>query len=173
MLKQVAPSAKRVLVVLYRGNIGNEGLLRAVQEAAPALVVQVLAAAVLDASEIELAINAFAQKPNGGLLVLPAGPVQENRDLVVTLAARHHLPAIYSDRIFIASGGLMSYDTNIADLYRRAAGYVDRILRGEKPGDLPVQGPTKYDLVINLKVAKELGLTVPLPLLASADEVIE
>ena len=125
-----------------------------------------------DASEIERVITAFARTPNGGLIVT-AGGALINRDLVITLAARHKLPAVYYDRAFVAAGGLLSYGPDRIDMYRRAAGYVDRILKGEKPADMPVQAPTKYQLVINLKTAKALGLTVPDKLLALADEVIE
>ena len=126
-----------------------------------------------DAPEIERAIVAFARAPNGGLIVTASGKAVAHRDLIVTLAARHKLPAVYFDRAFVAAGGLASYGTNYIDQYRRAAGYVDRILKGEKPGEMPVQAPTKYDLVINLKTAKTLGLSVPPTLLARADEVIE
>src|SRR5262245_3716465 len=135
--------------------------------------VQPTRASVADASEIERAINRFAEQPNGGLVMLPGGAAMFHPDLIIGLAARHRLPAIYPYRSFIANGGLMSFDTNISDLFRRAAFYIDRILRGEKAGDLPVQVPTKYDLVINLKAARALSLTVPLHLLALADEVLE
>ena len=116
---------------------------------------------------------AFARSPNGGLIVTPSGPAFVHRDLIIALAARHKLPAIYSDRNFVAAGGLVSYGANEVDQYRQAAAYVDRILKGEKPADLPVQAPTRYETVINLKAAKALGLTVPPTLLARADEVIE
>jgi putative tryptophan/tyrosine transport system substrate-binding protein len=171
-LKAVAPDIKRVLVLLKLANTGNQGFLRAIEVAAPALSVRLVTADASGAPEIKNAIDAFAQEPNSGLLVLP-GAGLEHRDLIVGLAALHRLPAMYSLRPFIASGGLMSYDTDIADLFRRAATYVDRILKGEKPADLPVQVPTKYELVINNKVAKSLGLTVPPSLLARSDEVIE
>src|SRR5262245_30137002 len=126
-----------------------------------------------DASEIERAITAFALRSNGGLIVTgsPMGPI--HRDLIVALAARHQLPAVYPERLFVAGGGLISYGPDLVDQYRQAATYVDRILRGDKPADLPVQAPTKYELVINLKTAKALGLEVPPMLLARADEVIE
>jgi ABC-type uncharacterized transport system substrate-binding protein len=128
---------------------------------------------VRDADEIERAITAFARLPNGGL-ILTAGPSGARlRNRIITLAARHKLPAVYFERYFVADGGLISYGTDLVDQYRRAASYVDRILKGEKPADLPVQAPTKYELVINLKTAKALGLTVPDTLLARADEVIE
>jgi putative ABC transport system substrate-binding protein len=128
---------------------------------------------VRDAGEIERAVAAVARSANGGLIVAGSGLAQLHRDLIITLAARHKLPAVYYERFFVAAGGLVSYGANYFDQYRRAAGYVDRILKGEKPADLPVQVPTKYELVINLKTAKALGLTVPPSVLARADEVIE
>ena len=128
---------------------------------------------VRDASEIERAVAAFVRSPNGGLIVTASGPAAPHRDLILKLAARHKLPAIYFERSFVDAGGLISYGPDFIDQYRRAAGYVDRILKGEKPADLPVQASTKYELAINLKTAKALGLTVPQALLASADEVIE
>ena len=129
---------------------------------------------VRDAGEIERAVAAFAHSPNGGLIVTASAVgASVHRDLIITLAARHKLPAVYWDRFFVAAGGLISYGPDVIDQYRRAAGYVDRILKGEKPADLPVQAPTKYELVINLKTAKALGLAVPPTLLARADEVIE
>jgi len=172
MLKDVAPDIKRVLV-LQGLDIGNQGFSRSIEAAAPSLGIVPVPAPVRDASDIERTITAFVQEPHGGLVVLPGSSRLDNRDLIVALAARHHLPAMYSNRHFIASGGLMSYDTDIVELWRQAASYADRILRGEKPGDLPVQVPTKFELVINLKVAKALSLTIPLMLLARADEVIE
>jgi putative ABC transport system substrate-binding protein len=128
---------------------------------------------VRDASEIERAVTAFAREPNGGLIVTLSGLSISYRELIVALAARHRLPAVYAYRPFVTGGGLVSYGPNIVDQYRRAAGYVDRILKGEKPADLPVQTPTKYELLVNLKTAKALGLDVPVTLLATADEVIE
>jgi putative ABC transport system substrate-binding protein len=128
---------------------------------------------VRNAADIEGAINAFAPEPNGGLIVLPSGATIVHRELIIALAARHRLPAIYPYRTFVATGGLISYGLDLAEQYRGAAAYVDRILRGEKPGDLPVQQPTKFELVINLKTAKALGLQVPLQLQQLADEVIE
>ena len=126
-----------------------------------------------DAGEIERAIADFARSPNGGLIVTGSAASVLHRDLIITLAARHKLPAVYNERSFVAAGGLISYGPDFVDQYRRAAGYVDRILKGEKPADLPVQAPTKYQTVINLKTAKALGLDVPQSLLARADEVIE
>jgi putative ABC transport system substrate-binding protein len=135
--------------------------------------VQASPVGVHDAGEIERVITAFARTPNGGLIVTASPLAQRHRDLIVTLASRHKLPAVYFDRVFAAAGGLISYGPDYIDQYRRAAAYVDRILKGEKPADLPVQGPTKYELVINLKTAKAPGLDVPPSLLARADEVIE
>jgi putative tryptophan/tyrosine transport system substrate-binding protein len=126
-----------------------------------------------DAGEMERAGAAFARSPNGGLIVAASGPATMHRDLIITLAARHKLPAVYFERFFVAAGGLISYGPDFVDQFRRAAGYVDRILKGEKPADLPVQAPTKYELVVNLKTAKALGLEIPQTLLARADEVIE
>jgi putative ABC transport system substrate-binding protein len=126
-----------------------------------------------DAGEIERAIKTFASSLNGGMIVTGSALAEVHRDLIVALAARHKLPALYFNRFFVAAGGLVSYGSDLMDQYRRAASYVDRILRGEKPGDLPVQAPTKYELVINLKTAKALGLEVPPSVLARADEVIE
>ena len=140
---------------------------------APSLGVEVSPVNVRDAGEIERAVAAFARSSNGGLIVTASALAAIHRDLIITLAARHRLPAVYSDGFFVTGGGLISYGPDLIDQYRRAAGYVDRILKGEKPADLPVQAPTKYELVINLKTAKALGLTVPPTLLARADEVIE
>ena len=140
---------------------------------APSLGVDVVPVNVRDAGEIERAVAAFARGPKSGLIVTGSALAFVHRDLIVTLAARHKLPAVYFERYFVAGGGLISYGPDFVDQYRRAAGYVDRILKGEKPADLPVQAPTKYELVINLKTAKALGLDVPPTLLARADEVIE
>jgi putative ABC transport system substrate-binding protein len=172
MLKEAAPATTRVLVIMQPGNRAHQGCLRVIETAAATLGITPVQAAVRDEPEIKSAIEAFASEPGGGLLALP-GAGLTNSKLITALAARHHLPAMYTHRFFTAVGGLMSYDTENADLYRRAAFYIDRILKGVSAGDLPVQLPTKYDLVVNLKVAKALGLTVPLPLLAQADEVIE
>ena len=173
MLKEAAPATKRVLVIVLPGNRAHQGCLRVIETAAPTLGVTPVQAAVRDGPEVESAIEAFASEPGGGLLALPGPPGLIHAELIIALAARHRLPAMYTHRFFTAVGGLMSYDTELGDLYRRAAFYVDRILKGVSAGELPVQLPTKYDLVVNLKVAKTLGLTVPLPLLAQADEVIE
>src|SRR6185295_15517196 len=140
---------------------------------APSLRLEVTPISTRDAAEIERAVAAFARAPHGGVVMTASGRSQLYRDLIVTLSARHKLPTVYYERFFVAAGGLISYGPHFVDMYRRAAGYVDRILKGEKPADLPVQAPTKYELVINLKTAKALGLTVPPALLARADEVIE
>jgi putative ABC transport system substrate-binding protein len=171
MLKEVAPDIKRVLVIL--GDYPDLlPFLRAIEAAAPVFGVQIVAA-TSTAAEIERGINTFAKEPNGGLIVLFDADALNNSDLILGFAARHRLPAIYANRTFAAGGGLMSYDTDFVSIFERAASYVDRILRGEKPGDLPVQAPTKFDLIINLKTAKALGLTIPLPLLGVAQGVIE
>ena len=141
--------------------------------AAPSFGLELRPVDVRDAGEIERTIAAFAQDSNGGIIVTGSPGASVHRDLIVSLAAKHRLPAIYFARFFVAAGGLISYGTNFLDQSRRAAGYVDRILKGEKPADLPVQAPTKYELVINLKTAKELGLTIAPSVLARADEVIE
>jgi putative ABC transport system substrate-binding protein len=147
--------------------------LGAIQSLAPLLGIELIPLGVRDAGDIERAIAAFARSSNGGLIVTGSPEASAHRELIITLAARHKLPAIYFERLFVAAGGLISYGPDLVDQYRRAAGYVDRILKGEKPADLPVQAPTKYELAINLKTAKALGFTVPASLLARADEVIE
>jgi putative tryptophan/tyrosine transport system substrate-binding protein len=149
------------------------GQFGAIQTVAPSLRVEVNPVNVRDASEMEHAVAAFARGANGGLIVTQSASANVHRDLIVTLAARHKLPAVYFDRSFVVAGGLISYGPDQINQYRQAAGYVDRILKGEKPADLPVQAPTKYELVINLKTAKTLGLTVPPSLLSIADEVIQ
>jgi putative tryptophan/tyrosine transport system substrate-binding protein len=173
LLKETAPTMTRVGIVLDPDNSSHAALRRAVEAAAPKLGVQVTALGVHDANEIERGISGFAEQQNGGLIVL-ANPVTiRNRDLIIVLAARYRLPAIYMFRYFATGGGLMAYGVDQFDQWRGAAGYVDRILKGEKPGDLPVQAPTKYQLVINLKTAKVLEITVPQALLTTADEIIE
>jgi putative ABC transport system substrate-binding protein len=173
LLKQIAPSVRRVAVLGDPDTSTGPAQFGVIQAVAPSLRVEVNAFNRRDANEIERAVTAFARTPNGGLIVTAGGPALINRDLVITLAARHKLPAIYYDRAFVAAGGLLSYGPDRIDLYRRAAGYVDRILKGAKPADMPVQAPTKYQLVINLKTAKALGLDVPMHLQQIADEVIE
>ena len=173
LLKEIAPRVTRVAVIRDPSVPAGSGLFAAIQTVAPSFGVELTSVGVRDASEIERGITAFAREPNGGLIVPVPSSVTLHRELLITLAARHRLPAIYAARFFVTSGGLISYAPDTIDSYRRAAGYVDRILRGEKPADLPVQAPTKYELAINLKTAKTLGLDVPPTLLARADELIE
>jgi putative ABC transport system substrate-binding protein len=173
LLKQIAPGVTRAGVIRDPTLAVGIGQFAAIQTAGPSLGVEVRSVNVRDAPEIERAVAAFAQSPNGGLIVTGSALALTHRNLIIALAALHKLPAVYWDRSMVAAGGLMSYGSDLVDQYRRAAGYVDRILKGEKPGDLPVQAPTKYALVINLKTAKALGIEVPPMLLARADEVIE
>ena len=173
LLKQIAPGVTRAAVLWDPTIPAGIGQFAVIQSVAPSIGIEVTPVNMRDATEIERAVAAFAREPNGGLIVTASSLAQAQRDLIVTLAARHKLPAVYFQRIFVIGGGLISYGADAVDQYRRAAGYVDRILKGEKPADLPVQAPTKYELVINLKIAKTLGLTVPPSLLARADEVIE
>jgi putative ABC transport system substrate-binding protein len=173
LLKQVAPGVTRAAVLRDSTVAAGIGQFAVIQSVAPSVGVEVSPINGRDASEIERAIGAFARISNGGLIVTSSALAGIHRDLLVTLAARHKLPAVYPGRVSVVSGGLISYGADLVDQYRRAAGYVDRILKGEKPADLPVQAPTKYELVINLKTAKALGLTIPPMLLARADEVIE
>jgi putative ABC transport system substrate-binding protein len=173
LLKEVAPSITRVAVLRDATQGSGTSQFAVIQAVAPALRVEVNPVNMRDADEIERAVAAFAHAPNGGLIVTSGGPATIHRDLIIRLATRHKLPAVYFGRFFVASGGLISYGADQVDQYRRAAGYVDRILKGEKPADLPVQAPTKYELIINLKTAKAFGLTVPSTLLSRADEVIE
>jgi ABC-type uncharacterized transport system substrate-binding protein len=149
------------------------GQFGVIQALAPSLGVEVAPVNVRDVGEIERSVAGFARSSNGGLIVTGSALTAVHRDLIVTLAARHKLPAVYFERPFVTGGGLISYGPDVVDQYRLAAGYIDRILKGEKPADLPVQAPTKYELVINLKTAKALGLTIPPTVLARADEVIE
>jgi putative ABC transport system substrate-binding protein len=173
LLKQIAPRVTRAAVL--RDSIVTSGTAQfaVIQAVAPSLGVEVSPVNVRNTGEIERGVVAVARTANGGLIVPASGWAFVHRDLIITLAARHKLPAVYFDRFLVAAGGLVSYGANEIDQYRRAASYVDRILNGEKPADLPVQAPTTYELVINLKTAKALGLTVPQTLLATADEVIE
>jgi putative tryptophan/tyrosine transport system substrate-binding protein len=174
LLKEVAPGVKRV-AVLRDTSATAVGLAQfgIIQTMAPTLRVEVSPINLRDAGEIERTVAAFSRTPDGGLIMTASGAAIRHRDLVVMLAARHKLPAIYWERFFVAAGGLLSYGLDTLDNYHRAAGYVDRILKGEKPADLPVQAPTKYELVINMKTAKALGLDIPPTLLARADEIIE
>src|SRR5262245_13130879 len=173
LLKEIAPGVTRAAVLRDTELSSGASQFAVIQAVAPSLRVEVTPVNVGGTGEIERAVAAFARAPNGGLITTGSSRLRSQRDLIVKLAAGHKLPAVYYDRVFVDSGGLMSYGPDFVDQFRRAAGYVDRILKGEKPADLPVQAPTKYDLVINLKTAKALGLTVPDTLLASADEVIE
>jgi putative ABC transport system substrate-binding protein len=173
LLKQVAPGVTRVAVLRDPAISAGLGVFGAIQSVAPSFGVEANAINVRDASEIERDIAAFASNSNGGLIVTASGLANTHRSLIIALAARHSVPAVYFQRRFVADGGLISYGPNYLDQYRLAAGYVDRILKGEKPADLPVQAPTKYDLAINLKTAKALGLNVPNTLIGRADELIE
>jgi len=173
LLKECAPSVVRIAVVFEPANPTWAAFLRTIEAAAPSFGVQLTPAGVRDAAEIDQRIVAFAREPNGALVVLPTPVTIKDRESIITAAARHRLPAIYPYGFFTADGGLMSYGVEVSDMYRRAASYVDRILRGSKVADLPVQQPTRYALTINLKTAKTLGLTVPQTLQAAADAVIE
>ena len=173
LLKEVAPSVKRAAVLRDTANPGGIGEFSVIQTVAPSLGVEVSAVNLRDADAIERSIAAFARSANGGLVVGGSAIATRHNDLIITLAARHKLPAVYSNRFAVTGGGLISYGSDLIDQFARAAGYVDRILKGEKPADLPVQAPTKYELAVNLKTAKALGLDVPASVLARADEVIE
>jgi putative ABC transport system substrate-binding protein len=172
LLKQIAPGVMRAAVIRDPTNTAGIGQFAAIQSVAPSLGVEVVPLNVRAATEIEHAVAAFARAPNGGLIVTGSALAVLHRDLIVTMGARHKLPAVYWDRAPVG-GGLISYGPDLLDQFRRAATYVDRILKGEKPADLPVQAPTKYELVIKLKTAKALGLEIPPTVLARADEVIE
>jgi putative ABC transport system substrate-binding protein len=171
LLKEILPSATRAVVLRDPASPDGIGQFAAIQSAAPSLGVEVRPAGVREAGEIERAVANIAS--GSGLIVTASGLAILHRELIVTLASRHRLPAVYPYRFFVIDGGLISYGPSSIDPYKRAAGYVDRILKGEKPADLPVQAPTRYELVINLKTAKTLGLELPPSLLARADEVIE
>ena len=173
LLKQIAPSITRAAVLRDSANPAATAEFGAIQAAAQSLGMEVRPVGIRNAGEIEHAIATFARSANGGLIVTPSAGVSVHQNLIITLATRHKLPAVYANRANVTAGGLVSYAPDRADQFRRAAGYVDRILKGEKPGDLPIQAPTKLELVINLKTAKALGLTVPPAVLARADEVIE
>jgi putative ABC transport system substrate-binding protein len=173
LLKEIAPRVTRAGVLRAQGSSVGIGLWAAMQGAGPSTGMELRPVGAREASDIERGVGAFARTPNGGLIVTVGALPIVHRELIITLAARHQLPAIYPFRFFVTKGGLLSYGPDLTDQYRRAASYVDRILKGEKPADLPVQAPTKYELVINLQTAKGLGLDVPPSLLARADEVIE
>ena len=173
LLKEIAPRVSRAGVIRDPAQTAGTGQFGVIQSVAPSLGMDVSAINLRDAAEIERGIAAFARSANGGLILTASALSVVHRDLIVTLAARHKLPAVYYRRQYVTGGGLISYGPDIVEQNRRAAGYVDRILKGEKPADLPVQAPTKYELLVNLKTAKALGLTLPTSLLARADEVIE
>jgi len=173
LLKQIAPSVTRVAVLRDSSITSGIGQFGVIQAMAPLLMVEVSHVNVSDATEIERSLMSFARFSNGGAIITAGGLPYIHLNLIVKLAAQHRLPAVYFERAFVAAGGLISYGPDLVDQFRRAAGYVDRILKGEKPADLPVQAPTKYELVINLKTAKALGLEIPSSVLARADEVIE
>ena len=173
LLKEIAPLVNRVTVLVNAGNIANASRLRAIQQSAPSLGVEVSSIDIRDAGDIERALESVAREPNGGLIVTPGAPISDHRKVIFALASTHRLPAVYPYRYYAAEGGLMSYGSEPLDMWQRAASYVDRILRGEKPANLPVQEPTVYSLAVNLRTAKALGLEVPPTLLARADEVIE
>jgi putative ABC transport system substrate-binding protein len=173
LLKQIAPDVTRAAVLRDPATPTGPAQFGVIQTAAPSLRVEVNAVNMRDAPEIERAVVEFAHSPNGGLIVPASGAAALHRTLIITLAARHRLPAVYSSRVYATAGGLISYGPDTINQFRQAAGYVDRILKGEKPADLPVQAPTKYEMLINLKAAKALGLSVPSGLLVAADEVIE
>jgi putative ABC transport system substrate-binding protein len=173
LLKQVAPGVTRAAVLRDPAITAGIGQFAVIQSVAPSVGVEVNPIDTSNTTEIERAVSDFAREPNGGLIVTAAASGITQRELIVSLAARYKLPAVYFSRDFVVDGGLISYGVDYVDQYRQAATYVDRILKGEKPADMPVQAPTKYDLVINLKTAMALGITVPPSLLARADEVIE
>jgi putative ABC transport system substrate-binding protein len=173
LLKEIAPGVKRVAVIRDPAISAGTGQFGAIQTAAPSFGVELSPINVHDAAEIERAVAAFARAANGGMIVTTSASVLAHRDLIIALAARHKLPAVYYARFLVTGGGLASYGPDYVEQYRRAAGYVDRILKGEKPADLPVEAPTKYELAINLGTARALGLNVPPTLLARATDVIE
>ena len=173
LLKEIAPNVVRSAVIRDVTNQSGAAQFGVIQAMAPSLKIEVSPVSMRDAHEMERDIAAFARSPNGGLIVTASGAAIRYRELIITLAARHKLPAVYWASFFVTSGGLISYGADLIDQYRRAAGYVDRILKGEKPADMPVQAATKYELAINLKTAKALGLTVPPSLLGRVDQVVE
>jgi len=173
LLKEIAPRTTRVAVLRESAIAAGPAQFGVIQAVAPSLGAELRPVDTRDAGEIERTITAFAQGSNGGLVVTGSPTAAVHRELIIALAVRHRLPAVYNARYYVAGGGLISYGPDFVDQFRRAAGYVDRILKGEKPADLPVQAPTKYELVVNLKTAKTLGLEIPATVLARADEVIE
>jgi putative tryptophan/tyrosine transport system substrate-binding protein len=173
LLKEIAPGVTRVAVLRDPAIPSGVGQFGVIQAMATSVAVEANAVSLRDAAEIDRTVSAFARSPNGGLILTASGLALFHRRLIIDLAARHRLPAVYWDQVFVYDGGLISYGVDQIDQCRRAAGYVDRILKGEKPADLPVQAPTKYELVINMKTAKALGFEIPATVLARADEVIE
>jgi putative ABC transport system substrate-binding protein len=173
LLKQIAPGLTRAILLWDPTITSGIGQFAIIQSVATSAGIDLRPVNLRDAGEIERAITAFARAPNGGLVVTASPLSVVHRDLIIALAARHKLPAVYYERFYVAAGGLISYGANFIDQFRQTAGYVDRILKGEKPADLPVQAPTRYELVVNLKTAKALGLTIPQSVLARADDVIE
>jgi ABC-type uncharacterized transport system substrate-binding protein len=173
LLKEISPRLARAAVLRDAASPSGTGQFGAIQSVGPSVGLEVSPVNLRDAGEIERAVAAFARSANGGLIVTGSALAQLHRNLIITLAARYKLPAVYFERFFVTAGGLISYGPDLVDQYRRAADYVDRILKGEKPADLPVQAPTKYETVINLKTAKAIGLEIPQTVLARADEVIE
>jgi putative tryptophan/tyrosine transport system substrate-binding protein len=173
LLKEVAPGVNRVLVMVNAGNVANATRLRAIEHSAPSLGVQVSSSAVRDADDIESAIETIARESNTGLIVVPGAPISDHRKMIFALAVRNRLPAVYPYRYYVTEGGLMSYGSEPLDMWQRVASYVDRVLKGEKPADLPVQEPTVYRLVVNLRTAKAIGLSIPEAFLLRANEVIE
>jgi putative tryptophan/tyrosine transport system substrate-binding protein len=173
LLKQIAPNVTRAAVLRDPAITAGIGQFAVIQSVAPSLGVEVVPISVQDAAEIERAVTAFARSGDRGLIVTASASALVHRELIVALAARHNLPTVYTQRQYVTSGGLISYGADFIEQYRRAADYVDRILKGAKPANLPVQAPNKYELVINLKTAKALGLDIPASVLARADEVIE
>ncbi len=173
LLKEIAPQVTRAAILRDPSVPEGIGQFAVIQAVAPSLRAEVSPVDIRDGGEIDRAVTEFARSDNGGLILTSSGLANAHRDLIISLAARHRLPAVYSFRFFVSAGGLISYGADSIDPHRRAAGYIDRILKGEKPAELPVQTPTKYDLTINLKTARTLGLEVPATLLARADEVIE
>jgi putative tryptophan/tyrosine transport system substrate-binding protein len=173
LLKQIVPGVTRAAVLRDPDITAGIGQFAVIQSVAPSLGVEVIPISLRNVAELERGVTAYARSDNGGLIVTASASATVHRERIIALAARYKLPAVYNQRLFVTSGGLISYGADFIDQYRRAAGYVDRILKGEKPADLPVQVPTKYELVINLKTAKALGLTIPPTLLTQADEVIE
>jgi putative ABC transport system substrate-binding protein len=174
LLKEIAPRVTRVVVIRDPSVPAGSGGFAAIQTVAPSLGIELTPVGVRDASEMERGITDFARSPNGGLIMVgPSSSVALHRDLIIRLAAKHRLPAVYSSRRYVAKGGLIAYAVDPIDQFHRAAGYIDRILKGEQPADLPVQAPTKYLLIINLKTARVLGLDLPPSVVARADEVIE